>query len=197
MPYSSLRYHPRSLTRHTPLVGDRTALQTDSHNTTQTPNNSTLSGLVVTVVAGSITAVFVMLAVGWLFDRLEAMIPSIAAEYQNHAVFRTWPGWTEFYMRIHPCWFGFVFSVVYILATPSRSIIGRRSAVIHGACYGLLVFSIGSLPVFALIYASFQVSLRLMLISWVARNLAQYVIAGAFLGLVIQRWRNPKLESQA
>ena len=47
---------------------------------------------------------------------------------------------------------------------------------------GLLV--IGSLPVFVLVYASFRVSPELVAVSWAARSLAQYVIAGVLVGLV-------------
>jgi hypothetical protein len=55
--------------------------------------------------------------------------------------------------------------------------------------YGLLVFVVGSLPVFALVYASFQVSPELVAVSWAGRNLTQYVTAGACVGLVTRAIR--------
>jgi hypothetical protein len=136
-----------------------------------------------------------MLVVGWAFDKLEYLLPAIKAEYENKDVFRIWPGWTEIYMRAHPCWFGFVFAFVYVLLLLRQRDLpaSRGQAVWSGVQYGAVVFLVGSLPVFALIYASFQVRLWLLALSWVARNLAQYVLAGAVLGLVVRAMPNQPL----
>jgi hypothetical protein len=61
-----------------------------------------------------------------------------------------------------------------------------RSAGLRGAGFGGLLFVVGSLPVFALVYASFRVSPELVAVSWAGRNLAQYVVAGICVGLVTQ-----------
>jgi hypothetical protein len=156
--------------------------------TTKGPTPLQLRRVAATLLGGGAAAV-VMLVVGWAFDQLEYQLPAIKAEYDNKAVFRTWPGWTETYMRAHPCWFGFVFAFVYVLLSQGDLPAGRGRAAGAGALYGAVVFLVGSLPIFALIYASFQVSLGLLALSWVARNLAQYVIAGAVLGLVVRACR--------
>jgi len=125
-----------------------------------------------------------MLAVGLVFNKLEGDIPSIPAEYKNPAVFRPWPGWTEGYMLAHPIWFGFVFATGFMVVTRGQVRPKWLSAGCSGAAYGGLLFLIGSFPVFALVYASFRVSAELIAVSWVARNLTQYVVAGGLVGLV-------------
>jgi hypothetical protein len=138
------------------------------------------------VLLGGGTAAVVMLGVGLVFDELESLLPSIKEEYENKAIFRIWPGWTKSYMLAHPCWFGFVFATFYVLASQGRLPSSGVRAIGWGMLYGVSVFLVGSFPIFALVYASFQVSPGLMAISWAARNLVQYVMAGAFLGLVVR-----------
>jgi hypothetical protein len=135
------------------------------------------------VLLSGVVAALSMLLVGCVFNKIQAAIPSIPAEYKNGPGFRTWPGWTEGYMLAHPIWFGFVFAAGYALVVRGRASDYVR-AVFCGAAYGGLVFVVGSLPVFALVYASFRVSPELFAVSWAARNLAQYVIAGALVALV-------------
>jgi hypothetical protein len=132
-----------------------------------------------------------MLAVGWVFNKIEAAIPSIPAEYKNGPGFRTWPGWTEGYMLAHPVWFGFVFAAGFALVARGRALGSHVSSGSRGAAYGGLVFLVGSLPVFFLVCASFRVSPELVAISWAARNLAQYVIARVLVGLVARATARP------
>jgi hypothetical protein len=136
------------------------------------------------VLLYGVVAALAMLAVGWVFNQIEATIPSIPAEYESGPGFRTWPGWTAGYMLAHPIWFGFVFAVGFALVARGRAAGSYWSAGIRGAAYGGLVFAVGSLPVFALVYASFRVSPQLVAVSWAARNLGQYVLAGVLVGLV-------------
>jgi hypothetical protein len=138
------------------------------------------------ILVGGVTTGLTMLGVGIAFNTLEGAFPAIQVEYANKAIFRDWPGWTESYFWIHPLWFGFVFALGFVLVNRGRLTAGWRQTASNGALYGGLVFFVGSLPVFALLYASFRVSAELILVSWVARNLTQYVIAGVFLGLLTQ-----------
>ena len=92
-------------------------------------------------------------------------------------------------MWAHPVWFGFVFAAGYALINAGRIQSGWGPAAGCGLAYGAMVFLVGSLPVFALIYASFRVSQELVAVSWAARNLAQYAAAGLMLGLVARAWR--------
>jgi hypothetical protein len=52
--------------------------------------------------------------------------------------------------------------------------------------YGLAVFVVGSLPVYTLNFASFQVSAGVVA-SWVLQSVCQYSLAGFVLG-----WYNPR-----
>jgi len=135
-------------------------------------------------LSGGVAAIG-MLTVGLVFNELEEAI-GITAEYKNPAIFRIWPGWTEAYMLAHPIWFGFVFATGFMVVTRGQVRPRWSSAVCSGAAYGGLLFLIGSLPVFALMYASLQVSLKLIAISWAGRNLAQYVVAGGLVGFVMR-----------
>ena len=62
---------------------------------------------------------------------------------------------------------------------------GRSSAnlggVRDGLLYGLAVFAVGSLPVYALNMASFQVSTGVV-VAWVLQSLSQYLLSGLALG---------------
>jgi hypothetical protein len=141
------------------------------------------------VLVGGFTAAFTMLGIGLAFNFLEAGIPAIGAEYENKAIFRDWPGWSQAYMWAHPVWFGFVFAFGFALVNRDRCQSGWGWAAGYGLAYGVVVFLVGSLPVFALIYASFRVSPELVAVSWAARNLTQYAAAGLVLGLVTRAWR--------
>lgn len=132
-------------------------------------------------IAASVLAGAVLFAVGSAFHYLMPLVaPELGPEYSNAVVFRPWGGWTQAYMLVHPWLFGLVFAAGYLvlqgIAEPTR-FGGPRD----GLCYGLAVFAIGSLPVFALNFASFQVSTTLIT-SWVVQNLCQYTLAGLALG---------------
>jgi hypothetical protein len=97
-------------------------------------------------------------------------------------------------MLAHPIWFGIVFAAGFALVDHGRAPRGYVAAGLRGAGYGGLIFVVGSLPVFALVYASFRVSPELLAVSWAARNLAQYVIAGVLVALVARAAPNKSLQ---
>jgi hypothetical protein len=132
------------------------------------------------IVAGT-----VMLLVGTGFHfAIEAFFPRINAIYSEHSdLFRPWSGWTRHYMLIHPVGFGFIFAFVYsclrsshLSGTPLRGPTG-------GALFGVLVFIVGSLPVFFLSFASLRIPV-LVIVAWIAQNLTQYVTAGLAIGSI-------------
>ena len=154
------------------------------HGTAPQQSRPSWRRVALTVAAAGVAAAVAMLAVGKVFDLIEAAIPSIPAEYASDPGFRPWPGWTKGYMFAHPIWFGFVFAGGFAVVTRLCPAGGWAAAAWRGAGYGVLLFLVGSLPVFALVYASFRVSPELMAVSWAGRNLVQYVVAGACVGLV-------------
>jgi len=126
-------------------------------------------------------AAAVLLAVGVLFHfGLPIAAPDIPPQFGNATLFRPWAGWTSTYMLLHPLWFGAVFAAVY-LGLRSRG--GLRVGWRGGVVYGAGVFLVGSLPVYLLAYAAFQVSPE-VISWWVAQSLCQYLAAGAALGAV-------------
>jgi hypothetical protein len=128
------------------------------------------------VVAGA-----TLFAVGALFH--VAQPKRVAVQFQNKALFRPWAGWTSTYMGLHPFGFGAVFATVYLMLLERGCVApGERD----GLLYGLGVFLVGSLPVFLLAYASFNVS-RMVIASWIIQNSCQYLAAGLAVALVARR----------
>ena len=143
----------------------------------------------MTVAAAGESAASAMMAVGWFFNQIEGAIPSIVVEYATSPIFRFYPGWPEAYMLAHPVWFGFVFAAGFTAVNRLRPTRGWIRAWSRGVGYGALLFVIGSLPILAMVYASFKVSLLLIAVSWASRNLAQYVIAGGCVGFATEAGR--------
>jgi hypothetical protein len=140
----------------------------------------------VRFLVGSVLCGAVLFAVGVAFHFLTPRVaPWLEAEYRNQALFRPWGGWTGSYMFAHPWLFGVLFAGVFFGA---RAVVGSTNlgGVRDGLLYGLAVFAAGSLPVYALNFASFQVSAG-VIASWVLQSLCQYSLAGLVLG-----WSNPR-----
>jgi hypothetical protein len=134
--------------------------------------------------ACALVAGLTLFAVGMLFYLAVPVIaPIIPPQFGNSALFRPWAGWTSTYMVLHPFGFGVVFAVVYF-ALVARG--GARSGWRSGLVFGFGVFTIGSLPVFLLVFASFQVSPEVVA-SWVVQSACQYTAAGAAIGWVARR----------
>ena len=88
-------------------------------------------------------------------------------------------------MICHPFLYGFVFASGFhvIHAIKKEAVpLGTR----NGAIYGLLVFAIGSLPVYLLNYGALRVP-GIVITAWVTQSLLQYIAAGALLGCVTDR----------
>ena len=124
----------------------------------------------------------VMFVTGGIFHLVTPLIfPSLEPEYTNTALFRPWDGWTRYYMIAHPFAFGLIFTFVYIWLDRSQVSAPLFRGAIGGLTYGFLVFLVGSLPVFLLAFASFQVSAKVV-VAWIVQNFVQYLAAGAVLG---------------
>lgn len=137
------------------------------------------------VVVCSIAAGSVMFVVGLLFHLLlPLIIPGWQQQFANDRLFRSWQGWTQWYMAVHPFLFGGVLAGLYLFAqslpADPEGLRGTRA----GLCFGLAVVLVGSVPVYALIFASFQVSGSLIVL-WTVQGLCQYAAAGAALGWIV------------
>jgi hypothetical protein len=142
-------------------------------------------------------AAIVLFAVGAVFHiGVPIIVPHIASQFENNALFRPWKGWTSTYMLIHPLWFGGVFGAGF-LALKSRHALAPGWK--GGLEYGLGVFMVGSFPVYLLVFASLQVSPEVIL-AWGSQSCCQYVAAGIAVGaiarspLVVVRLDSPSRE---
>ena len=131
-----------------------------------------------------ILASLLMLGVGCLFHYVlvPTLAPGLENEYKNRALFRSLAGWPGIYMFLHPLLYGVLFAAAFRLVGGVERVQKWWQGLIVGACFGLAVFLVGSLPVYLLNYASFAVKPAVIL-SWVAQSLCQYVTAGAALGI--------------
>jgi hypothetical protein len=127
-----------------------------------------------------------LFAVGTAFHFLVPIVwPGIQQAYRDQRLFRPWTGWTRIYMVIHPWLYGLLFAAAFV---GLRAALGpaNLSAMQVGLCYGLAVFLVGSLPIFALNFASLQVPAGVMG-TWMLQNLCQYAAAGVALGWYVDR----------
>ncbi|NQU21756.1 MAG: hypothetical protein HQ567_10770 [Candidatus Nealsonbacteria bacterium] len=132
-------------------------------------------------VSCSLAAGITMFLVGAAFYILVPILaPGIPPQYDNHGLFRVLSGWPLIYMVIHPFAYGFAFAAAFLALRRWSSF----PSGIHGGCiFGASVFIVGSLPVYLLVFASFQVSAEII-VSWTMQSLAQYVLAGLAVGCV-------------
>lgn len=132
-------------------------------------------------VACVVVAGMTLFAIGAVFHLMVPLVASgIPPQFGNAALFRPWTGWTSTYMALHPFGFAVVFTAVYVLLRARGGVAGGWRG---GLAYGFGVFLVGSLPVFLLAFASFQVSPD-VIISWVLQSTCQYLAAGAAVGWV-------------
>ena len=128
-----------------------------------------------------------LFSIGTLFHfAVPFLVPALATAYIDHsALFRIWPGWTRSYMLCHPFVYGFVFACGFhaFHAMKKESI---HVGTMAGALYGVLVFAIGSLPVYSLNYGSLRLP-GIVITSWVVQSLLQYTAAGTVLGCMTDR----------
>jgi len=116
-----------------------------------------------------------MFVVGGLFHLLVPLVaPGIPPQFINVALFRPWKSWTSIYMAVHPFGYGIIFAGIYLAL---RRWCTFPPVIRGGLIYGAGVFIVGSFPVYALAFASFQVSIE-VIAAWVLQSACQYISAG-------------------
>lgn len=129
----------------------------------------------------SLIAAITMFLVGSIFFYLVPLLFfGIEQQYNNFSLFRPWPEWTSTYMMFHPFLYGPVFAAIFLALRKGSTF---PSGIRGGFIYGAGVFTVGSLPVFVLALASFQVSVEIIGL-WILQNLCQYIAAGVAVGSV-------------
>ncbi|MCU0877111.1 MAG: hypothetical protein MUF06_04880 [Pirellulaceae bacterium] len=137
----------------------------------------------------SVVAAVVLLLVGVAFHwGVKAWAPHILAQFDNLPLYRDWDGWTWIYMLVHPLWFGPVFAAMFLIL---RARCQLPTSWRGGLAFGVGLFLVGSMPVFLLAFASFQMSPE-MLVLWLAQNLCQYSAAGAVIG-ALDQWQSARI----
>ncbi len=127
-----------------------------------------------------------LFAVGAVFHFAVPVIAlDIQPQFENLALFRPWAGWTSTYMILHPFGFGIVFASVYLMLVARC---GYAQGWRGGLAYGIGVFFVGSMPVYLLVFASFQVSPE-VIVSWTMQSACQYSLAGLVLGWIAKRMK--------
>jgi len=121
-----------------------------------------------------------LFAVGAAFHfAVPVVAPTVPPQFGNAGLFRPWAGWTSTYMALHPFGFGVVFAATYLIL---RSRNGVSRGWRGGLEYGAVVFLVGSLPVYLLVFASFEVSHEVVA-CWVVQSVCQHTAAGVAIGL--------------
>jgi hypothetical protein len=133
------------------------------------------------MVACCLVAGLIQFLIGCLFHKaVPVVVPAIPPQYENAALFRPWASWTSTYMFVHPFGYGVVFALAFC---GLRSWCAFPSGWRGGCAFGAGVFLVVSLPIFLIAYASFMVSVEII-VSWVFQNACQYLLAGVSIGVV-------------
>ena len=132
--------------------------------------------------SSSIAVGVTMFLVGLLFHISgPSLAPGFEQHYKNRDLFRNWNEWTSTYMMIHPFILAPVFSAIFLLLRKTSALL---TGIRYGLIYGAGVFFVGSLPIFLLAFASFQVPFEVIAL-WIVQNLFQYLAAGIALSVVV------------
>jgi hypothetical protein len=128
-----------------------------------------------------LTAGVTLFAVGGIFHLLmPGIAPGLPPQFNNVALFRPWNGWTSIYMALHPFWYGVVFAGIYL---GLRKRCSFPAGLLGGFTYGAGVFLVGSFPMYALVFASFQVSVEVITF-FIMQSACQYVAAGVAISAI-------------
>lgn len=140
------------------------------------------------LLLGGLLCGAVQFMIGALFHLLLPILaPTWQDEYAQECLFRPWSGWTQAYMLLHPWLFGLLFAFGFfgLSTTMDRATLCCGSG---GVIYGSAIVLLGSIPIFALNLASFQISAKLVG-AWAAQNSCQNLAAGYALGLYSATFR--------
>ncbi|MFA5947639.1 MAG: hypothetical protein WC806_01540 [Candidatus Gracilibacteria bacterium] len=124
------------------------------------------SGLVAAVVM-----IALGMGVGYLFN---AIFPSLVYEYNNVNIYRPWSDPLMMLYFLHPILLGFMLAWGW---DKIKKIASGKTDLCKGVRFGFITFVILTIPGMLISYASFQISL-LMILSWTIGSFVQLLIAG-------------------
>jgi hypothetical protein len=127
------------------------------------------------VLLPGLLAGLVMLIIGMALGQgLNMLIPSLMAEYNNTNIFRPWSDPLGYIYFVHPFLVGIILAWIWNRA---KSLFGGGSAWKRGTHLGLVFWIITTIPGMVISYASFKLSL-VMILSWTVLGLIQFILAG-------------------
>jgi hypothetical protein len=129
-----------------------------------------------------------MLVVGLAVSRLFGMFfPGINAEYANPAIFRPWSDPIMSLYFLYPFVLGIILAFFWGMV---KDKIKGTQVWLKGINFGLGYFVLAGIPGMLISYATFKVSL-ILIISWLISGLINAIIAG----WIFAKWLKPEVES--
>jgi hypothetical protein len=122
-----------------------------------------------------LVAGLVMLIVAMVVGRLTTLaLPSIAQEYENTNLFRTWSDPIVYVYFLYPFFLGIALAWVW---GKTKGIIGEGSLWVQGSRFARAFWLVSALPGILMTYSTFPISLAVAL-SWLLSSLVQLLCAG-------------------
>jgi hypothetical protein len=116
-----------------------------------------------------------MLVVGFGFSQLyDFLFPSVAAAYQNGAIFRPWSDPLMMLYFLYPFVLGVALSFFWGMA---KGMFKGKNVWERGVKFGLMYFVIAGIPGMLVTYSTFKVSL-VMIMSWLISGFLAAFVAG-------------------
>jgi membrane protease YdiL (CAAX protease family) len=135
------------------------------------------------IIVAGLTAGFAMLvlavAVGML---MHAALPSVAKEYENTSLFRSWSDPIMSLYVLYPFFLGIALAWVW---NKTKGVIGEGSMWLRGSRFARSFWIISIVPGILMSYSSFPVSLAMSL-TWLLSSLIQVLCAGFIYARMIK-----------
>jgi hypothetical protein len=135
------------------------------------------------IIVAGLTAGFAMLvlavAVGML---MHAALPSVAKEYENTSLFRSWSDPIMSLYFLYPFFLGIALAWVW---NKTKGVIGEGSMWLRGSRFARSFWIISIAPGILMSYSSFPVSLAMSL-TWLLSSLIQVLCAGFIYARMIK-----------
>ena len=125
------------------------------------------------IILPGLAAGVATLIIGMIVSYLFMLFPSVAADFKNAGVMRSWADPLMYLFFLTP----FVSGVIYAWAWNMSKRLFKGSPAKRGACFGSSIWLISTVPGMVISYTSFSLSL-LTIISWTLGGLLSNMTAG-------------------
>jgi len=128
------------------------------------------------IIWPGIVAGVAILILGMAISYLFMLIPSVAADYNNTHIMRSWQDPLMSLFFLYPFVLGIAFAWIWNKSKP----LFKGSAWQRGTHFGFAYFIIATIPGMLISYSSFPISF-LTIISWTVSGLVNAIVAGWIL----------------